>query len=58
MMSQARSPLSSQERQQIRALARFLLFVLIAIALAAVAISVIVSLVNGQPDAIVATSTP
>lgn len=58
MMSQARSPLSSHERQQIRALARFLLFVLIAITVAAVVISMIVSVVNGQPGAVVTTTTP
>ncbi len=58
MMSQARSPLSEQERQQIRALVRFLFFVLVAVTLAAITVSVIAGLVSGQPDMALATVTP
>lgn len=54
----SRPPLSQEERSQIRALARFLIFVLLAVAVASVTVGAIVNGLNaGQPQ-VIETTTP
>lgn len=53
-----RPQLTQEERSQIRALARFLVFVLLAVAVASVTVGVIVNSLNSGQPAPVETLTP
>jgi uncharacterized protein YpmS len=54
----SRPPLSDQERAQIRALVKFLFFVLLAIAVASVTVGVIITVLNPNVTTLDVTAAP
>lgn len=54
----SRPPLTDQERAQIRALLRFLIFVLLAIAIASASVGVIITVLNPSVPTLDATASP
>lgn len=54
----SRPPLSDQERAQIRALMKFLIFVLLAIAVASATVGVIITVLNPSVTTLDVTASP